>query len=258
MNYKVVAIVTFMFFTILLPVSSFAESCTNEELKSDFRCKNFWKYQFNLGYEFASINDIFEKGFARTGLQVYRGFVKEANDGFRFHGVDLFANFRLTSTAETEIDANASPNTSGGIDKALEVDIQLFFPAYISTAYILNDDKNKKEYVGPVISIGGRKVDSRNDIEGRYYAGLRAALDTDWFFDAMVGHTEGLNSARVELRAQMPIAKIKIGESSQLHLGGITNFGTTSNNGKGNDIVRVYISWGIDPEKIFTIFSPPQ
>lgn len=253
-----IVFVAVMLISIAFPISSIAVAC---DIKGDFRCESFWKYQFDLGYEFVSIDKMFQEAFPRTGLQIYQAYVKSNGQASSPKGVDFFANFRLTSSAETTaITTTGTPNTSSEGKKALEGDIQFFIPFEAGKPKIRNfGNRSKTAYIGPTITIGGKKTDDNDDVEGRYYGGLRFALDTDHYFDILGGFTERTDSTRLELRGQMPIARISLGGGdSMLHLGAIGNFGVTSDNGKGNDVVRIYISWGIDPEKILTILQPVE
>ena len=210
-----------------------------------------------------------EQGFPRTGLQIYRAMVpdnsKKSNNsendnklGF-YYGTDFFANIFLTSTAEIEKVSPTTVTTTGKTEKALLGDIQLFIPFYKSSAYYfrnLYEKKKKMEYIGLTGSVGGSMANSEEDVTGRYYGGLRFAWDRNHFLDMMIGTTEGVRGARLELRGQMPILESTLIESSKVYLGAVGNFGVTKGNGKGNDVIKIYLSWGISPEKIFSIFAP--
>jgi len=58
----------------------------------DFRDEDKWSYAFNVGYEFATVNKLFEEGFPRTGLLIYRTFVHDNGDAWGWHGFDLFGD----------------------------------------------------------------------------------------------------------------------------------------------------------------------
>jgi hypothetical protein len=207
-------------------------------LFTDDRDFDDFYFAFSVGYEYASINKLLDKGFPRIGLLVYRRY----NSRFSMEG-----NFLLTSSAEQPVTSgNNSATMPADVDKTLEIEIQPFYTLFREDADIAlgppkNEHKRLKEKIGITIVGGARKTDNVDTLNTRLYGGIRAAFTPDNYIDFLVGKTEGLESRRMEIRAQMPIFMMANG--SRFYIGGIINGAVNHSSKNENDVIRIYVKW---------------
>ncbi len=199
-------------------------------------------FKFNLGYEYLTINEMFQDGFPRIGFMVY-----QRSKGDAIRKIHVFGGARLSNSAEQKIEGD--PKEDMGGKSSLEFDLNAYFP------FIKTDLREYTAYLGPVVSIGGRKTDEVDHVDGFYYIGFRSSINPEMYFDILYGKTESLDSQRLEVRAQLPVMRFANG--SRLFLGTITNIGIDSkkrNNESGQaeeDVIRIYLSWNVDFSEIW-------
>lgn len=208
--------------------------------------------KLNLGYEYATVDNTFQKGFPRIGLTLYATHFQaplNPNDGVLTFGIHNSFTAQLTSSAE-QLDAkNVTAGGDGGITsanmgskRALELDTMLFLPI-LRTQYGV-------QLIGPIGVFGAKKVDDRSKFDGRYYSGIRFARNPEMYGDILLGKTEGLTSTRLEARGQFPVYK------DWLFLGAIGNFGIKDKDKDRSqlteaDSIRVFLTWNVEAEVIF-------
>lgn len=207
--------------------------------------KNYHRYyySFNLGYEYVSLNDIFQKGVPRIGFLLYRryGDVPVLREGMGFYGYHIFGSLQLTSSAEQGLQIE-----DDGVRKTLEASVEQYFPVFHS---LLRLDARLSDYLGPIVSYGAKKNDAEDSIRSRLYVGIRNAMNAETYIDLMVGRSEGLASTRVEARAHIPVYKFAFG--SRIFLGGVINMGFPGLDNKGeSDVIRFFMEWNADFGKI--------
>lgn len=224
-----------------------------DELYQTFDDYDQFLATFNIGYEYAAINSLFKQGFPRLGFMVYmRHWEDEIVDnesGWSWgYGVHQSFTAQLTGSAEQATTSSAFSNNSTinmGDKRSLEFETSAFLPMYRSKK--INHVK-LWEYVGPVISVGGKKVDEDPRAAIRLYRGLRLAMTPEWYTDIMYGETEGLTH-RVEVKGQLPISDSL--NNSRVFLGAIGNFGIGDDREKEADVIRVYLTWNVNVEDVF-------
>ncbi|MDA8021165.1 MAG: hypothetical protein MPN21_27325 [Thermoanaerobaculia bacterium] len=97
---------------------------------------------------------------------------------------------------------------------------------------------------------GFRAIDNQSDVTGRYYGGFRFAYNPEWYFDLLIGRTESLDSDRIELRGQLPIATTT--KNSRIYLGLTANVGIDEpESSPEDDVIRIYAKWNVDLRGFF-------
>ncbi len=89
-----------------------------------------------------------------------------------------------------------------------------------------------------------KQTDQESQIRGRSYIGLRSAFSPDHFIDVLVGKSPGLDSTRMEVRGQMPVARLAGG--SLLYIGIAANLGIANKQDDERDVITTFFSWSID------------
>ncbi len=220
-------------------------------------------FRFNAGYEFVTVDKLFQKGFPRIGFMLYmaRGEKYITDDypgGFGCYGVHQSFSAQVTSSAEQE--TNITPDTqppvkNTGDNSALEFNMELFVPLYRTPRF---NNGRLWEYIGPVVLIGGKKVESSsstvsNHIDSRLYGGLKLTINPELFADFLYGRTSGLQSERLEIRAQLPVYRFQNG--SRFILGAIGNMGVKNKVEDEADDLRIFVTWNVNFESVFEYFS---
>lgn len=219
-----------------------------EPLYLDFDApeKNFHRfyYSFNLGYEYVSLNEIFQKGVPRLGFLLYRryGPVPALTEGPGYYGLHVMGSLQLTSSAEQGNNADET----NVVDNTLEASIELFAPLYHS---LLRNDARLTDYLGFMSSFGAKKNENEEHIKSRMYFGLRNALNAETYTDFLLGRSQGVDDLRLEARAHIPVYKFAFG--SRIFLGGVINMALPwSADNKDKDVIRFYLEWNANFGKI--------
>ncbi|MEM7208914.1 MAG: hypothetical protein AAF434_13915 [Pseudomonadota bacterium] len=188
---------------------------------------------FYTGVDFLSVDDLFEEGNPRLGLMIYRK--KEdystADPGWLDVTPHVYANFQLSNAGEQ------SDETEDEIEKALEADVGVFWPIRKG-----NFD-NVFELSGPILTLGGRKVDSEEEFARRRYLGYRWAANPEFYFEMLFGKSDGFKSKRMELRGQFPVQRFD--NRTAIHLGFRGNLGVQDREKDNLDTLNVYLQWNV-------------
>lgn len=231
--------------------------------------------KFHVGYEYASIDKAFRKGFPRIGLALYSRLAesKHVDNDNSWYGWDWSPGFhtgltaQITSSAEqnTSIMNDGSATSSSAIisssssttsdDQAgktsLEFEVPFFIPLFSSPNIQIGHKDKLWNYFGMLAAVGGRKTDNDARFDSRFYYGLRIAANPEFFADLLFGTTESLVTKRVEIRGQIPVHKFE--NDSRLYLGAIVNAAQRGERRKHDlahkqeaDVVRLFISWNVD------------
>lgn len=257
--------------------------------------EDWWIHEFYAGMEFDSVSGIFSKGFARIGysssLHVGGEHIPDSRPerGLRL-GYGRFYEFNalLSSSAEQSFqsafdsEADVSDPCQAGytgsercIRKALEVEQKLFWPIYRTARH-----NRVRPYFGPVISFGARFVDPLENSQStpatasedpssradyRVYVGSHFGFARDAYGEILYGRTRSLESRRIEVRGEIPVAHF--GNDSRLLLGWSANLGaghrrraragdTASQSER--DVFRVFVVYDLDFLKLPIGIKPPK
>jgi|GEM_PF-4217803 len=203
----------------------------------------------------------------------------------------FYVNISTTSAAESaasaenqdnpSADSNDGGNNGGDVDKngdqggdmpdplavpentlretdlqALDFEIGTFWPIYINAKGSMKENTYQEFAIGPIVTWGGRKIDSIDSFQRRYYGGVRLAFNEEAYFDALYGKSEPLKGKRLQLRFQFPVASTSPG--SRVFLGGNVNLELSkkAKNNEGEliseaDSFNVYVIWQTNFESIF-------
>ncbi|MDH5229471.1 MAG: hypothetical protein OEY38_05380 [Gammaproteobacteria bacterium] len=200
-------------------------------------------HAFNLGFEYITFSEIFQRGFPRIGLMAYRRFgpTPIMREGIHYYGMHMRATLQLTSSGE-----QTGSEAETVLTNTLEADVETFVPLFHS---LIRLDATLSDLIGPILSLGIRKRDDETRSRARVYLGFRNAINPETYFDALLGQSEGLASKRMELRLQLPMYKFANG--SRIFFGGIVNMAIPGTDPKDDqDVVRFYLDWNADFEKI--------
>lgn len=192
---------------------------------------------FYAGVEFQNIDTLFDKGVPRVGLMVYRkpGDPDVGRGAFRPKNWHVFSNFLVTGVGEIAEDEQVQL-ADEEIEKGIEANINLFVPT--------NEfDLGFHQLLGgPILSLGGSKIEKQQVVTRRQYVGWRTALEPEVFTEFLVGKTETLISNRAEVRVQMAVPGLS--PSTKLFLGAIINLGVHGHEeAEEGDVLRVYVKW---------------
>ena len=241
---------------------------TVDDLFQTFDDYDRYFFKFTTGYEFITVNKLFQKGNPIIGFIVSQRFnepvLADSQDGWRWPvwGYGWQSKFAALVAGSGEQETVISSPTSttapinSGEEKSLGIDEELFFPIYRTARF--NDGK-LWEYFGPVALIGARLVDKNSgsststDFDSRFYAGIKFAINPELYTDILYGKTQHLQSKRLELRAQLPIYRADKG--SRFFLGAIANIGVKDKVADEADSLRIYITWNIDFGTVYSSFS---
>lgn len=227
-------------------------------------------FKFNVGYEFTTVDNTFSSGKPRVDFFLYHRYrpyqLADKEKGGLF---DLHTSFaaRLAGSEEVKSDIASANGTTGGTsapgdsgsnfklgkNESLDYDINVFMPVCKTTTITLDGRNRLYSLIGPLFVYGGKKVDSKNSVDERYYGGLRLAISPETYTDVLYGKTESRSSRRLEVRGQMPIYRKDNG--SQVLLGAIANMGVTDRQTDPGDTVTIYAVWNLDVKDLFNIFK---
>lgn len=238
--------------------------------------EDWWIHQFYLGGEFDSVSGILSKGFARMG---YTSWVHTGGEnipeshprrGFGNYGRHYIFNGLLTSSAEQNISKLLSPlpatdpcatnttSTDPCVRRALATEFKIWVPIHRTRRH-----NRVRFYTGPVFSLGASFVDpneaDRKTLQAayRYYGGVRTSFARDAYSELLLGKSNTLNSRRLEVRGEVPVAKwgaksrLLIGWNANIRASGHATYEGLDANGDvvslpERDVYRVYLSYEVD------------
>lgn len=209
----------------------------SERLPLDRGWGRDFAFAFYLGYEGTSVSGFQEKGTARTGMMIYNQLTGPLKKGDHF-GLHMFSNILLTSSAEQ---TGQDTQQTSSVESAIEMDLNIFVPLYTKPQSV------GVLAVGPIVMGGLRKPDNIDEFTRKYMAGVRLAHSPESYFDILYGRTERVDGKRLELRGQLPVAKLLNGN---LFVGGVVNV-SASEEVNNNDTLRVYVTWQVNIADIF-------
>lgn len=200
-----------------------------------------FKFHFNLGYAFTSVNSLWSKGNPRVALGLYRTFLGT--------NIQLASQIKLTDAGEQQ---PVALGTGGKIsaERALDFETLMFFPFINGKVNMYGKDRGY--FLGPTALWGAKKLDANNLVSTRHYFGLRTAVGPESYVDVMVGRSEGVAGTRLLLRGKMPF---NIPDTDQIiYLGLEGNIKLTDRkNSSSAETIRGYLVWDID--NILSIFE---
>ncbi|MDH5546296.1 MAG: hypothetical protein OEZ43_11945 [Gammaproteobacteria bacterium] len=209
--------------------------------------KNYHRhyYSFNVGYEYVSLDTIFQKGFPRAGFVLYRryGEAPTHREGLALYGLHAIGSLQLGSSAEQDLEGGASRQ----VRNTIEVNAELYFPFYHS---VMRLDRSLSDYIGFIFAYGTSKSQLEAHANSRLYGGFRNAFNPETYIDLLVGRTQGLHSKRFELRAHIPVYKFEHG--SRIFFGSVFNTALPWEKDETDerDVYRFYLEWNADFGKI--------
>lgn len=194
-----------------------------------------------LGFEGSSVSDVKNKSTSRIGLMVYEqsfGDVEFGEDGnyVKKNAPHLFMNLLSTSSAEN--------TTNDELVQSFESDFNMFWP-------VSGEKKQNGELIrGFILSHGIKKNDTGTDDQfiKKNYLGYRSSYSPEFFYDILLGKTEGLNGHRVEMRGQMPVSEVLTG---RVFVGLNINYGVDDSDGV-KDSLKLYVTWQTTFTDIFS------
>ncbi len=243
---------------------------TQDDLFQTFNDYDQYFFKFSAGYEFTTVNKLFQKGNPLIGFSVYQRFhespLSDAQYGLSWpmwgdYGWQSKFCALVSGSGEQETvtmpTGTSTQPVNSGTGKAIGFDQEFFLPMYRTGLF---NDGRLREYIGPVILVGARIVEIDNgtsvtsDINSRLYAGIKFAMNPELYTDVLYGKTQRLQSKRLELRAQMPIYRIN-NDGSRFFLGAIGNIGVKDKVPDEADDFRIYITWNVNFDAIYSYFS---
>ena len=212
---------------------------TRERIYTDHSDYDRYFFSLRIGYEYNSISEILADSSPRVGLlinQYYGRRPYKAETGFGYRGLQLSADMTLSGEKEQKT-SDAAPVDED--NQKLGIDLLLFSPLHI-----VKVRKDLSLQTGPLAMAGFSQTDADSKIRDRNYVGLRSAFSPEHFIDVLVGRSPGLDSTRMEVRGQMPIARLAGG--SLLYIGIAANMGVADRRDDEEDVITTYFSWSID------------
>ena len=202
---------------------------------------DYERYFFNLriGYEYNSIDKILDDSSPRVGLlinQYYGRRPYKRETGWDYRGLQLSADMTLSGEKEQKA---SSAEMIDEDNKRLGINLLLFSPLHVAKMR-----RDLSLQTGPLGMIGFKQTDEESKIRGRSYVGLRSAFSPEHFIDVLVGKSPGLDSTRMEIRGQMPVARLAGG--SLLYIGIAANLGIANKQDDERDVITTFFSWSID------------
>ncbi len=221
-----------------------------EDIKNELTSKptyTYFSYGIYLGYEGTSTADINNKNTTRVQVMSYNHIIKpeKSSNFFKGWGLDGFVNIILTSVTSS---ATTTTSTTSNVSQAVGGDLNL----YLNKA--IGDNTYDKDYLswGPIVSFGGLKPNSSNEMVRSEMYGLRLGYNQESFLDILYGKREGVEGHRAEIRGQIPISEFKIFKNP-LIVGINIDIGVENTPANNLDNVKVYVMWKVpDIGQIFT------
>lgn len=201
-------------------------------------------YSFNIGYEYVSLNSIFQQGFPRVGFLVYRryGDTPTIGEGIGKYGIHFSGALQLTSSGELSTDVGTK-----SVKNTLQLTADMFVPFFHS---MLRYDNTSSDYLGVLLSYDATKTEEDAHAKSRVYAGFRNAINPETYVDILTGMSGDISNNRIEIRTQLPVYKFATG--SRIFFGAIFNFAAPWEGETRNvqDVMRFYLHWNADFGKI--------
>ncbi len=204
-------------------------------------------YTFNLGYEYVSLDTIFQTGVPRIGFYHYRryGETPTVNEGLNYYGLHVFGAIQLTSSGEV------NTNVTNEVSNTLQLSGGMFVPFFHSPIRL---DNSLSDFLGAVLKVGIKKNETDDQAKSTVYGGFRDAINPETYVEILYGKTQGLRSNRLEIGVQMPI--YKFGQGTRIFFGGIANLALPwDSKATEKDVLRFYLDWNADIEKILGGFK---
>jgi hypothetical protein len=201
-------------------------------------------YSFNVGYEYVSLNSIFQQGFPRVGFLIYRryGDTPTIGEGLGKYGIHISGSLQLTSSGELSSDegTKSAKNT-------LQLTADMYVPFFHS---MLRLDNTFSDYLGFLVSYNATKTQEDIHAQSRVYFGFRNAINPETYVDVVTGMSGDISNNRVEVRTQLPVYKFATG--SRIFFGAILNFAAPwdTTTYQVQDVMRFYLHWNADFAKI--------
>ncbi len=273
----------------------------NEDPQTEFADYEQWFMKMAGGYEYVGATDAFAKGFpeisATIGFQYPRSAVPVASSNWHpwAYGDYITFTIALTNSGEAKTTpfpsaliggstgpvsskvpralddttpvANSDSTPASQITRALEFEFQSFHPVWRNDFQVENP--RLRTSVGPMVIIGGRKLDNESFVHQRIYAGLRTARSPDTFADLLYGRTGGLRSHRLEVRGQYAFPHA-FKNNARLSIGAVGNFGLNKRKFgeceeasshcqlEEKDVVKFYLSYDVDTTGLLNLFGFDQ
>ena len=212
-----------------------------QQLLLDLNAYDEFFFRFRFGYEYSSMDKIFEEGFPRLGFFVNFTSRSERHPGL---GLQVSGDFMLSSTPFINKTAGVTNETM--IDKAFEFYGTVFFHLFRTRMKMKKGDIHA--YFGPVITAGSiLKNDFTGQSSYQIYGGFRMSINPEVYTDLLFGKSEELESYRFFIRAHLPI--FRLSDTSRLYLGAFLNFSMDT---EKVDFIRIFLSADFDPIKLLT------
>ena len=220
----------------------------------DYSDYYFHYSSFNIGFDYVSINKLFERGYPRIGLLSSARFWRDPymyeDKQWRWgvHWLESAISVSITGADEQDAGLSNTP-VLGDKDRALNLELSLFIPISKTEKH---NDGSPLTYVGPILNYSWNFKEQDSAVQGemktlqKYYAGIRFAASPEWFAEAGVGKSEPLNSTRLFLRGQMPVYSIH--KNNYVFLGGSANISLEPSKevNENTDALKVYIIWNVN------------
>lgn len=196
-------------------------------------------FSLSIGYEYNSINEILADSSPRVGLLINHYYGRRPykdESGFGYRGVQLSANMTFSGEKEQKTSPTAPVDKD---NKTLGFDLVLFSPLHITKVR-----QDLSLHTGPLAMIGVKQTDEDAEVRSRNYIGFRSGFSPEHFLDVTIGKSPGLDSTRMEVRGQMPVARLAGG--SLFYIGIAANIGIANEQDDEEDVITTYFSWSID------------
>ena len=144
----------------------------------------------------------------------------------------------LIPDADVEVSSGYLPKPDGdphqGSDEGLRLRADFTWPWFHWTTYLFGQTNSVCPFcqplalgLGPTVNIGFDHLYNETDFRFANYAGVRLTFNRSGFIEYTVGRTEGLNSVRQQVVAEIPFYESRDGEV-RYYLRGLWNHGPSS------------------------------
>jgi len=226
-------------------IKSYFKIPRHDRLYIDYNDYDRYFFKLNIGYEYTSVSEILKQSSPRLGLLINTHYGRRPYHdeyGTGFFGIQLAGNLILSGATEQK--TATQPVVQTAEEKTLGIDIFLFSPLLRTK---IRPDLGL--HTGPLLMLGAKQTDDSKKVNERAYIGIRSAVSPAHYLDLLFGHSLGLKSGRMEIRGQMPVAKL--GDSTKIYLGAVGNMGVLNDQPDEEDVITVYLTWNIDFTSLF-------
>lgn len=221
---------------------------------------------FSFGYEYVSMDKVFEEGFPRASYTLDRRFarlrVPESYSELSWkYWHELSMSVKLIGSNEQVGKIYNTSNISfSEKDRLMVTELFYYLPMKRTP---LESDGSPRTYVGPILSIQATMFDLAEDAQSgsrnvyyKYRGGIRFASSPEWFSEICYGISEPLRSKRVLLRGQMPLSS-KI-TSLPLYLGMEMSLGIHASKyqEESENFAKIYLYWNVPFDKLYEGMVP--